>query len=1088
MRPKRLISLLVAVCMMITMLPLSAVTAFAADTEWHPADDGTYKYWYTLNSDNTATIRSFAGPVNPTKTHAPYDIEIPATLDGYTVTGLGEQSFFERTSLGSVTLGKNIQAIGEEAFYACPILKTLTINGAVTSMGKDAFADCPSLTSVTLGQNIKTIGEEAFYNCPVLDNVIIPQNVTSIGPRAFNKCTGLITLTINSPVMSMGEYAFADCNHLTSLSLCNDLQTIGDHAFEKCTSLKTVNLPKNLTSIGSHAFDSCTSLNPIEIPGTVTEIGDYAFYNCDGLKSATIEEGVQSTGVHMFYDCDNLATVNLPESLTTIGAHSFGDCYVLNHVKIPDKVTSIGEGAFVFCRTLSDLTLGSSLTEIGKEAFSECSALTTLTLPSSLKKIDEGAFCECNGFHTFTLPEGVETIGKRAFERCQNLISITLPDSVTTIGKEAFQYCTDLKSITIPKKVKTIEPDTFYYCFDLKYITLPAGLTSFKESLQTCIAGQIDEDWKMDENGQPILDKDGNPIPIYTPNGAIYYNSNKTDADKLLANSTNTYLKYRNFLCLCHVTFDANGGDLTYDKVPVYETEKIIGTKANELKAINDPTRAGYTFTGWYTEKNQSENDQPFDVNETAITEDITLYAGWKFDPNAPVCRPLTVTGGTVTVKYDGSDVTSKLNSSTDATTGKKTYYVPDGAKVTVTLDKTAVPNGKVFDGWSTGEFSLPQDQNCKAETITFPMSSGVNVSAKYRDAATDHTPDTAVCHPLTVTGGIVTVKNGDKDVTDTLTVTTDATTGKKTYSVPEGAEVTVTLDKNTAPEGKVFDGWSTGNLSLPTGQDYKAESITFPMSSGVNVSAKYRDAATDHTPDTAVCHPLTVTGGIVTVKNGDKDVTDTLTVTTDETTGKKTYSVPDGATVTVTLDKTPIPEDMVFDSWSTGKFSLPLGQDYKAETITFPMNSDVNIAAEYRDASIEDDGPNVLGTAAIIGTAAVGTAVLGYQAYSLGAEFAGKLMALPYFPSNRSALAMMLWEDAGKPMPESELLYPDVGQEERDMDLQHAARWAMENELIPDLNDEGTAPEEMKFFPANPVSKLDVLNAWQKAQELKNN
>ena len=976
MRPKRLISLLVAVCMMITMLPLSAVTAFAADTEWHDANDGFYKYWYTLNSDNTATIRSFAGPVNPTETPAPYDIEIPATLDGYTVTGLGDLSFSERTSLGSVTLGENIQTIGEEAFYACPILKTLTINGTVTSMGKDAFADCPSLTSVTLGQNIKTIGEKAFYNCPVLDNVIIPQNVTSIGPRAFNKCTGLKTLTINSPVMSMGEYAFADCNQLTSLSLCNDLQTIGDHAFEKCTSLKTVNLPKNLTSIGSHAFDSCTSLDPIEIPGTVTEIGDSAFSDCDGLTSVKIDEGVQSTGVHMFYDCDNLATVNLPESLTTIGAHSFGDCYVLNHVKIPDKVTSIGEGAFVFCRTLSDLTLGSSLTEIGKEAFSECSALTTLTLPSSLKKIDEGAFCECNGFHTFTLPEGVETIGKRAFERCQNLISITLPDSVTTIGKEAFQYCTDLKSITIPKKVKTIEPDTFYYCFDLKYITLPAGLTSFKESLQTCIAGQIDEDWKMDENGQPILDKDGNPIPIYTPNGAIYYNSNKTDADKLLANSTNTYLKYRNFLYLCNVTFDAKGGNLTdYDKVPVYKTEKITDTKANELTAIHDPTRAGYKFTGWYTDDNQL-----VDVNKTEIMEDITLHAGWEFDPNAPVCRPLTVTGGTVTVKYDGSDVTSKLNSKTDAATGKKTYSVPDGAEVTVTLDKTAVPNGKVFDGWST---------------------------------------------------------------------------------------------------------------SLPTGQDCKAESITFPMSNGVNVSAKYRDAAADHTPGTAVCHPLTVTGGIVTVKNGDKDVTDTLTVTTDETTGKKTYSVPEGATVTVTLDKTLIPEGMVFDIWSTGKFSLPLGQDYKAETITFTMNttsSDADIAAQYRDATIEDDGPNVLGTAAIIGTAAVGGAVLGYQAYSLGAEFAGKLLNLPYFPSNRSALAMMLWEDAGKPMPESELLYPDVGQEEQDMDLQHAARWAMENELIPDLNDEGTAPEEMKFFPANPVSKLDVLNAWQKAQELKNN
>ena len=283
----------------------------------------------------------------------------------------------------------------------------------------------------------------------------------------------------------------------------------------------------------------------------------------------------------------------------------------------------------------------------------------------------------------------------------------------------------------------------------------------------------------------------------------------------------------------------------------------------------------------------------------------------------------------------------------------------------------------------------------------------------------------------------------------------------------------------NPTRPGYNFTGWYTADNQPLDVNDI----ITKDMTEDITFYAHWEPA-----PKAPVFRPLTVTGGIVTVKNGDKDVTDTLTVTTDETTGKKTYSVPDGATVTVTLDKTLIPEGMVFDIWSTGKFSLPLGQDYKAESITFPMSSDVDIAAQYRDATIEDDGPNVLGTAAIIGTAAVGGAVLGYQAYSLGAEFAGKLMALPYFPSNRSALAMMLWEDAGKPMPESELLYPDVEQEEQDMDLQHAARWAMENELIPDLNDEGTAPEEMKFFPANPVSKLDVLNAWQKAQELKNN
>ena len=705
--------------------------------------------------------------------------------------------------------------------------------------------------------------------------------------------------------------------------------------------------------------------------------------------TSTVHEANDDEGIYRYAYKKNEdgETVTITKFLGPVDPTNNGP-YVITIPTTLDKYTVTGIGKWAFDRCgLHTLTIEGPIESMGLAAFYECTKLETISFGENIKTIGEQAFQGCSSLTKVTIPDSVTSIGEEAFYECTKLETISFGENIETIGRWAFTGCSALTNVTIPEKVTTIEPDTFFYCTHLKYITLPAGLTSFKESLQTCAAGQIDEDFKRDENGYPILNPDGTYIPIYIPNGAIYYNSNKTDADQLLANSTNTYLKYRNFLCLCHVTFDANGGVLNDSaEVPVYETEKIIGTKANKLTAINDPTRPGYKFTGWYTTADGKPEDSKFDVDKTEITKDITLYAGWKFDPNAPVCRPLTVTGGTVTVKYDGSDVTSKLNSNTDATTGQKTYSVPDGATVTVTLDKTLIPEGMVFDIWSTGKFSLPLGQDYKAETITFTMNT---------------------------------------------------------------------------------------------------------MSSDADIAAQYRDATADHTPATAVCHPLTVTGGIVTVKKGDKDVTDTLTVTTDETTGKKTYSVPDGATVTVTLDKTLIPEGMVFDIWSTGKFSLPLGQDYKAESITFTMNSmssDADIAAQYRDATIEDDGPNVLGTAAIIGTAAVGTAVLGYQAYSLGAEFAGKLMALPYFPSNRSALAMMLWEDAGKPMPESELLYPDVGQEEQDMDLQHAARWAMENELIPDLNDEGTAPEEMKFFPANPVSKLDVLNAWQKAQELKNN
>lgn len=283
-----------------------------------------------------------------------------------------------------------------------------------------------------------------------------------------------------------------------------------------------------------------------------------------------------------------------------------------------------------------------------------------------------------------------------------------------------------------------------------------------------------------------------------------------------------------------------------------------------------------------------------------------------------------------------------------------------------------------------------------------------------------------------------------------------------------------VTLAAAPTREGYQFAGW----LSL-NGKLYKAGSELVLTGDEVFTALWKKD-------EPVVNHTLTVTGGTFAVKNGGIDVTDTLETSTDETSGKQTCLVPDGAEVTVTLDQTKVPEGMVFDLWSTGKFDLPLDQDYKAESIAFTMNDDVDVAAQYRSADIEDGsdvvGPIIVGTAVVAGGALVG--------YTLGTDLVGKMWGLPYFPSNRSALAMMLWEDAGKPMPESEILYPDVGQEEQDMDLQHAARWAMEHDLMPDLNDQDAElpPEQVKFYPDNMVTKISVLRAWKKAQDLKQN
>ena len=283
---------------------------------------------------------------------------------------------------------------------------------------------------------------------------------------------------------------------------------------------------------------------------------------------------------------------------------------------------------------------------------------------------------------------------------------------------------------------------------------------------------------------------------------------------------------------------------------------------------------------------------------------------------------------------------------------------------------------------------------------------------------------------------------------------------------------------------GYNFTGWYTAN-NHPFNVD---EITTKDMTEDITFYARWEPA-----PKAPVCHPLTLKDGVITSvtvpgKNGadPEDITEIVKKNANE---DGSYNVPEGATVSVAFDKDAFADSgLKFGHWDiTGLDDPNAYQDKESFAFVMPAKG-VTLKAMTQDASIEDDEPDIVGPIVIGTTVVVGGAVLGYQAYSLGAEFAGKLMALPYFPSNRSALAMMLWEDAGKPMPESELLYPDVGQEERDMDLQHAARWAMENDLVPDLNDEGTAPEEMKFYPDNTVSKIDVLKAWQKAQELKQN
>jgi hypothetical protein len=254
------------------------------------------QFTYTINN-GAITITGYTGSGGA--------VTIPSTINGYPVT-----------------------SIGEEAFYQCTWLTSVTIPNSVTSIGGGAFFYCFSLTSVTIGTNVTSIGIEAFYYCSSLSSVTIPNSVTSIGNGAFGYCN-LTSVTIPNSVTNIEDYAFSECYSLTSVTIGTNVTSIGMNAFWYCISLTSVTIPNSVTSIRQQAFFECISLTNVIIPNSVTSIGVNAFYYCTNLTSVTIPNSVTSIGDYAFQSCTSLKGVyfqgNAPAADSTV---FFGDTNV----------------------------------------------------------------------------------------------------------------------------------------------------------------------------------------------------------------------------------------------------------------------------------------------------------------------------------------------------------------------------------------------------------------------------------------------------------------------------------------------------------------------------------------------------------------------------------------------------------------------------------------------------------------------------------------------------------------------------------------------------------------------------------------
>ena len=400
---KRIINLLTVLVMTVSLAGVLPASTASAD------------YWgvwqYNILNDGTVEITGFSDD-------SVTSLDIPATLNGYTVTSIGSDDwrYSGFAHLTSITIPDSVTSIGDYAFSVCSSLTSITIPNSVTSIGYEAFYES-GLSSVKIGNGVTYIGEDAFKYCGKLTNVIMGNSIEIIDNCAFCGCESLKSITIPDSVTSIGYEAFYDCESLSSIIIPENVTSIGRSAFYNCSGLTSVVMPKNITSIGYSTFSGCTNKNlKIYLLGEITDIESKAF----------------SDVVGKVYVRDSSIIVALPSTVTPILLNDYGDC---------------GDDAMWFLDSNGVMTIlgsGSINNELGAPWRDYNEDITSVVIEKNITNIGDYAFYSCSNLSNITIPDSVTSIGNSAFKDCYSLTSVTIPKSVTSIGEGAFDGCETL--------------------------------------------------------------------------------------------------------------------------------------------------------------------------------------------------------------------------------------------------------------------------------------------------------------------------------------------------------------------------------------------------------------------------------------------------------------------------------------------------------------------------------------------------------------------------------------------------------------------------------------------------------------------
>ncbi len=245
-----------------------AIEDYTPEVDYLITDKGTF--YFEEAEGESAILVDYKG-----KATKDDHVVIPEKFNDRTVTGIGDEAFYNLSALVEVTIPATVETIGKFAFASCTELTTINLPAGTLAIDDYAFARCEKLAKVDLGDALVSIGDKAFWACPKLADVELPATLTTIGEGAFANCTALPSLVIPASVTAIGDLAYYNCTGLQSIKLHDGIEDLGKFIFStEGSSLKAMIDTSNL------AEDS-------EVLKYVNEMADTIFESAEETEAET---------------------------------------------------------------------------------------------------------------------------------------------------------------------------------------------------------------------------------------------------------------------------------------------------------------------------------------------------------------------------------------------------------------------------------------------------------------------------------------------------------------------------------------------------------------------------------------------------------------------------------------------------------------------------------------------------------------------------------------------------------------------------------------------------------------------------------